>query len=537
MSAPLLYAVGGVLGVGCVLVALWAWRLSLRLDGQVRTAARVQAELLAREFAEEVRLSSGATAIRIFGNFVLDPGPWGRAALQRLDASIDSAIACACVRVFARTGGLYAWNSAAGEQLVGVGVDTGRAEALRVSLVRVAMTLGPDETRPVVLKSDAEGRELVGFTLFQRRGTMRRAIGYLSSPQAQSEALFRPAAVQVERARFGAEAREVVAWTLIGPGGDTLVRSGARDPDHEGVSVAFFRERFVPDSGLPRQGESADASRWPYWVNVAVSPRALRARLLGTLPSTPAVLIVVMASALGLAVASIILARRFVAQVREREAFATAVAHDLRTPLTQILLYGESLQLDRPAVRAREEAATIIVRETRRLIHLVENALAFTGRGGAQATLHLAPVDVDAVITETLQSFAPMLATAGMSSALDLESQARVMADRDALVQVVTNLVENAIRFGPAGQSIAVSTRRQGARVTITVDDQGPGVTAGQAEQMFRPFTRGPDSSGIGVGLAVSRQLVELMGGRLFAVSAPGSGARLTCEFPAMRAS
>jgi signal transduction histidine kinase len=263
-----------------------------------------------------------------------------------------------------------------------------------------------------------------------------------------------------------------------------------------------------------------------------VHPDRLAASLYGPLVLPRIQIGVLLALALVLSGGTIALARRFVRHVQEREAFASAVAHDLRTPLTQILLFGESLQLDRPAVQTREEAARVIVRETRRLIHMVENALQFVPGGRARPTLQIEPLELGPFVRETAAAMAPVLSRAGMEVLVQGSGSATVAADRNAVAQILTNLLENAVRFGPAGQTITVTLFEHDGYAVLQVDDQGPGIAAAEREAVFKPFVRAGKSAGIGIGLAVSRQLAELLNGSLVATIAPGGGARLELRLP-----
>lgn len=531
-AARLLYLVAALLGGACLALALWGWGMGRRFESQLAGSAEVQAELLAREFSEDVRFSANAANAAVYPSLLLLPGWWEEDVLDLLRANVDSAIACRCVRLPPATGGYFVWNSREPERLVHDGLDSAVIEPLRRRLVQLAGTLRLVEVRQVVLKVDADNNPITAPVVMQSFEGTRRIAGYLSSAKALADAQFLPAATQAERARFGDAGSAFVSWVFVGPAGDTVLRRGAPQPGVPSVSVAFLRSRFQTDSGVPEPGATADPQTWPYWVTIGVSPEGLGRHLYGGMPASPVPIWLLVGGALALGIAAVALARRFVAQVREREAFASAVAHDLRTPLTQILLYGESLQLDRPAAQARHDAARIIVRETRRLIHLVEGALQFTGRGGARPTLQLAPMPLDRAVGEVVAGFLPVFQRAGMTLVAERLEPATVVADRDAVVQVLTNLLENAERFGPAGQRVQLELRIEGSGAVLTVDDEGAGIPAAERERVFEPFVHDPASPGAGVGLAVSRQLVDLMDGSLTCTAAPVGGARFVLRLP-----
>jgi signal transduction histidine kinase len=315
------------------------------------------------------------------------------------------------------------------------------------------------------------------------------------------------------------------------------------------TSIAFLRFRFrttdidsttsfVASTDDPRARVAAaspqrlDPRTNPYRLVVQVNPSRVGELMYGSRRGLAWTMLALLVITISLAVATLFIARRVVSHMQEREAFATAVAHDLRTPLTQILLYAETLTLDRPAVRTKEEAARVIVRETRRLVHLVENALQFVRLGRARPSLAVAPLDLGAAISESIDALRPLLERADVHVTLEVDDAVIAAADPTALAQVLTNLIDNAMRFGPSGQTITITARRQGDRAIVTVDDEGPGIPERMREEVFKPFVRAGKSPGSGIGLSVSRQLAESMGGMLTASEAPGRGSRLTLALP-----
>jgi signal transduction histidine kinase len=177
-------------------------------------------------------------------------------------------------------------------------------------------------------------------------------------------------------------------------------------------------------------------------------------------------------------------------------------------------------------VRTRDEAARVIVRETRRLIHLVENALHFVRGGRARPALRTERLELGEAVAEIMSGLAPIVERAGVGARLSRPDAVYAVVDRDALTQTLTNLLDNAVRFGPRVQTISVSLHVEGMRVLIDVDDEGPGIPPAMRAEIFRPFVRAGQSQGTGIGLAVSRQLVELMDGELTVGAAPSGGAR-----------
>lgn len=544
-----LYLLAAALGVASLALALWGFRAARTFDDQLARAARVQAEVLAREFTDEVRAVSGVISTTVFSALNADRNAWGRTTPQRVLNGVTVLKDCRCAPVVQASGGAFWWTASAPDRLVVIGVDSTQTDALRRKLIKSMPASSVDQAGTFILKADDDGRELLALTSYRLRNGVAEAAGFLTDPAEFVAIIMRPAAWGATERRFGEAGAKLVGWRVIRPGGDTSVTIGAFDASAPALSVAFFRPRFRADSSA--EGDSfvaplisenhvasaalantdttpPDPRTAPYRLIVQIDPAALGEVLYGTRRGPTLPILILLVVTLVLTAATLLLARRFLSHVREREAFATAVAHDLRTPLTQILLYGESLQLNRPAIRAREEAARVIVRETRRLIHLVENALQFVRGERARPSLHLRPLDLGRVVRETLEGLGPILDRAGVQSHLVVPGDVWVHGDRDALAQVITNIVDNAVRFGPRGQTLQIALHTEQNRALLTCDDQGPGIPPAMRQEVFKPFVREGNSQGSGIGLAVSRQLIELMDGTLEVMDAPAphGGAR-----------
>lgn len=247
-------------------------------------------------------------------------------------------------------------------------------------------------------------------------------------------------------------------------------------------------------------------------------------------------LLVLMAGLVGAAVLQL---RREHELARLRADLTASVSHELRTPLAQILLFGETLMLERTrSDRERRAAAEIIVREARRLMHLVENALHFT-RADRQL-LHFAPesIDLGGATREILVSFAPLAFAAKVTLREMIDEPASALIDGAAYRQIVLNLLENAVRYGPAGQTVIVRVERLNGAVRLIVEDEGPGIPIADRERIWAPFVRLTGqlhgSMGTGIGLAVVRDLTTRHGGRTWVehATAPSDGARFVVELP-----
>jgi len=228
-----------------------------------------------------------------------------------------------------------------------------------------------------------------------------------------------------------------------------------------------------------------------------------------------------------------------------REDFVSSVSHQLRTPLTQIRMFGETLMLGRVRNEAERSRATeIIVDESNRLTHQVENVLLFS-RGERDAlNLNLVAEDVGALVESVAESFEPLARAADAGIERRIETGIVCTMDVEATRQAVLNLLDNAVKYGPAGQVIEIGVRgtprEQNGLATIWVEDEGPGVPLGQRERVWDPYVRldrdrASAAAGSGIGLAVVRRVIEAQRGRVRVETAgrtPGPGARFIIELP-----
>jgi signal transduction histidine kinase len=222
-----------------------------------------------------------------------------------------------------------------------------------------------------------------------------------------------------------------------------------------------------------------------------------------------------------------------------RRDFVANVSHELKTPLTVISGYAETLSTDALDPATTRRFAETILANARRMQHLVDDQLDLSRIESG----HWAPrpdiVAVESVARETWATVSPDRAAA-LRFELDLGEDARtVRADPDGLRQVLRNLLENAMRHTPPGGSITVSTAAVDGGVRLTVTDTGAGIGAEHLPRIFERFYRvdpgrSRDQGGTGLGLAIVRHLVEAHGGRVWAESDIGQGTSVHCWLPAL---
>jgi signal transduction histidine kinase len=272
-------------------------------------------------------------------------------------------------------------------------------------------------------------------------------------------------------------------------------------------------------------------------TRVAVRPEAAARLGAGQGSSRLPRLLAVFALTLGLVSVALVQLRRQQELVRLRDDFVSGVSHELRTPLAQIRLFADLLESGRLTADEGGRSVRIINEEARRLSYLVENILHFSRAQRGASRIAAEPVEVAPLVRAAVEGFAPLARERHVSWALALEEGVVARVDRDALRQILLNLLDNAVKYGPPGQTVRVGLALSGFALRLTVDDAGPGVPMEERAAVWEPYRRLPRhddgvTGGSGIGLSVVRDLVELHGGRVSVTAAPTGGARFVVELP-----
>jgi signal transduction histidine kinase len=317
---------------------------------------------------------------------------------------------------------------------------------------------------------------------------------------------------------------------------DSLLSVSLLRPDGR-VGLALSPHEF-PDRYAVRIPASRFLGAWT--LRVSLDPRAAPAILPGGLPRTRTPLLAALAlTAAALLLSTLVVAWRALELAGARAQFVASVSHELRTPLSQILLFGESLTLG--TMRTRRDvrvAAGVIVGEARRLLRLVDNVLLF-GREASGAG-DAAPVPLAPLVRDVVAGFAPVAAAAESRLRTVRVDDVEAPADDGSVRQVLLNLLDNAVKYGPRGQTISLGLALAGRRARLWVEDEGPGIPAADRTRVWRLFVRlerdvDRQAAGSGIGLSLVREIVARHRGTAAIESTPAGGTRVVVELPDAR--
>ncbi|HVE71243.1 MAG TPA: PAS domain-containing sensor histidine kinase [Thermoanaerobaculia bacterium] len=236
--------------------------------------------------------------------------------------------------------------------------------------------------------------------------------------------------------------------------------------------------------------------------------------------------------------AQLLEARRLAEQASAAKAkFLSMMSHDLRTPLTSITGNAALLAAGVHGAVSEEQLDSLerIRNAARELLRMLEDILGFAKLESGSVPLRLSDVPLEAAVARAEVLVRLHMQESGLTFSTDCEG-AVVHADPDRLQQILLNLLANAIKFTTTGGSVSVRCARDGERAVIRVQDTGIGIPSDQLQRIFEPFVQLETDNrerGVGLGLAISRELAQAMGGELTAESAPGAGATFILVLPA----
>jgi two-component system sensor histidine kinase/response regulator len=216
--------------------------------------------------------------------------------------------------------------------------------------------------------------------------------------------------------------------------------------------------------------------------------------------------------------------------------FVSLVSHEFRTPLFGIQGFSELIRDEALTPEEIRDHADRINSEAQRLVRMITEILDLDRMESGHMVLTLGDVKMNELIESVVDSARPGAPQHHFVNVLDPELPV-MTADQDKLVQVMTNLVSNAVKYSPEAGTITITSTKNGRTVHVSVKDEGIGIPADALEKVFERFTRVERESlgnikGTGLGLPIVREIVELHGGRVWAESPPGEGSTFHLELP-----
>jgi signal transduction histidine kinase len=314
--------------------------------------------------------------------------------------------------------------------------------------------------------------------------------------------------------------------------------------DDAGSELFRLGHRYSPDLSVRKPFSEISQRALNGAVEVSIDPSVAGLLIIGGLPKShlPA-LLGMLAITTGLIAAAILQLRREMALQALRGEFVSSVSHELRTPLTQIRMFAETLRLDR--VRSAGEARRsldIIDREARRLSHLVENVLRFSRSERGMNELTCESRELAPLIAEVITSFEWVIAGTEVTLKAHLAEGVSAMVDADGIRQVLLNLLDNAVKYGPRRQQVLLKLEAAEGAARIGIEDEGPGIPPADRERIFERFQRldrdrKSSIAGTGIGLSVVKDVVTRHGGHCFVENTAAGGARFLVVLPALNLS
>jgi signal transduction histidine kinase len=211
------------------------------------------------------------------------------------------------------------------------------------------------------------------------------------------------------------------------------------------------------------------------------------------------------------------------------------VSHDLRTPLTRLRGTAEMALASAPDVDRYREALADCVEESDRVLVMLNTLMDISEAESGAMQLQREPVRLAEIVARAVDLYRDVADAKGVTLAADAPADVTVAADRTRLEQVAANLIDNAVKYTPAGGHVDVQVRREDGTAVLRVHDTGPGIPPDELPRIFDRLFRGDTSRaerGLGLGLSLVKAVVEAHGGTVDVVSEPGRGSAFTVRLP-----
>ena len=227
------------------------------------------------------------------------------------------------------------------------------------------------------------------------------------------------------------------------------------------------------------------------------------------------------------------------ALARMKSDFVSTVSHEFKSPLTSIRQLAEMLQSGRvPSEDRRQKYYDVLLEQSERLALLTDNILSLAKIESGRAALKFEKTDIATLLVEVVRSIQERVRHDGFGIDLEVKGTLPLLvSDRTALVQAVTNLIDNAVKYSGESRRISVKAWQEGQAIIVTVRDSGIGIDKKDLGRVFERFYRGGDAltravKGSGLGLTLVKEIVEAHGGKVFVESEPGIGSVFSFRLP-----
>jgi signal transduction histidine kinase len=222
-----------------------------------------------------------------------------------------------------------------------------------------------------------------------------------------------------------------------------------------------------------------------------------------------------------------------------KSSFLAMVSHELRTPLTSISAYTDLLERNRPGNLSEKQVRQlgVVKRNSAHLSRLISDLLDISKIESPEFTLTKSDFDLSEVVVELVESLEPLVRNKDQRITADVVEGIELVADKQKITQVVSNLIENAVKYSPADTDIAVTTSVNNDEAEIVISDNGYGISKSDQEQIFEAFFRSRTEEnwevpGTGLGLALVKRIISMHGGTVSLKSELGFGSNFTIHLP-----
>lgn len=390
----------------------------------------------------------------------------------------------------------------------------------------LGVVVTPESYVTTIDSVDGQWRMLAYVVARSRNGEPLVTYGYETSPQSFVTPFFYRA---VQR-------NPLLPPSLVASAGDSLLMISVETAQKKELfhSPVKFKSRFVARDTLDERFAHLE-------VSVALHPQIASSLVVGGIPpSRLPLLTLLLALITGLVAMAILQLRRQQELAQTRQEFVSGVSHELRTPLAQIRLFAELLRKGHlQSDEERDRSLEIIDEESQRLTYLVENILSFSRSEHASASVAMERLPVREELVRVTDAFTPLARARRNTIEVDARDDLVAIADPRAVRQILLNLLDNAVKYGPIGQTVTIGGKMDNGRVRLWVSDHGPGVPVSERERIWDPYYRlardADTAGGSGIGLSIVKELVRLQGGKIWVEDAASrksgkTGARFVIE-------